>query len=87
MSMTLTMHDGTVLNVERMFGPDRAIVWLEPGVPVIAVLTGHGWDSDTGEPCRPGEELDAYNALLKGAGTTVTVTDPDGGTTTFEDPS
>lgn len=83
--MTLTMTDGAILHVERMFGTDRAIVWLEPGVPAIAVLTPAGWDAMTGEPARPGEELNAMNGLLKN-GTTVSVTAPDGTTTTFEDP-
>lgn len=84
--MTLTMIEGDVCEVYRMFGADRAIVFIEPGVPAIAVLTSEGWSYLTGEPARPGEEEDAYNALLAGGGTTVDVTAPDGTTTTFKDP-
>jgi hypothetical protein len=83
--MTLTTVTGATLDVYRMYGTDRAIVFIEPGVPVIAVLTPQGWDTDTGEPARPGEELDALVAL-NGNRTTVDVTAPDGSTTSFEDP-
>lgn len=83
--MTITTVDGATLEVHRMYGTDRAIVWLEPGVPVIAVLTSQGWDTNSGEPARPGEERDELVAL-NGNRTTVTVTAPDGGETTFEDP-
>ncbi len=62
-------------------------MWLEPGVPVIAIRVGGSdtWDANTGEPALPGTELDFMNALLKNSGTTVDVTDPDGNVTTFKD--
>jgi NAD(P)H-hydrate repair Nnr-like enzyme with NAD(P)H-hydrate epimerase domain len=85
MPMTVKTTTGATLEVFRMFGTDRAIVFLEPGVPVIAVLTPAGWDTDSGEPARPGVELDTMVAL-NGNRTTVDVTAPRGTTTTFEDP-
>ena len=82
----LTMTNGDKHEAIKMFANDtRALVYLEPGVPVMVVKTDKGWDAMTGEPARPGEELDAYNALLKDAGTSVDVTDPNGTTTTYQD--
>ncbi len=84
--MMLTMISGDVYEVVQMFeNGTRAIVLEEPGVPVIAVKTAAGWDWLTGEPARPGPELELYNSLLKGTGTTVDVTDPAGNTTTYKD--
>jgi hypothetical protein len=39
----------------------------------------------SGEPARPGPELEMLNSLVKD-GTTVVVTAPDGSKTTYEDP-
>lgn len=85
MTTTLKMNDGTDCEVIRMFD-GRAIVWMG-GARVLAVLTSAGWDCMTGEPVRPGEELDTLNGLIGAGGTTVAVTDPDGNTTVYEDPS
>jgi hypothetical protein len=67
------------------FGDGRAI--LDIGALVMADKLSNGAWEPSGEPARPGVELETLNALVKSReGTTVTVTAPDGSVTEYEDP-
>ncbi len=84
----LKMANGDRYEAVHMFkGEMRAIVNVE-GLYVFADrIAPDGWEL-SGEPARPGDELEMLNALVRAteaAGTTVKVTDPDGNTTTFVD--
>ena len=82
--MMLKMTNGDRYEAVKAFGNGRAIVCVDGALVMADLVAPDAWEL-SGEPARPGVELDTLNALVK-SGTTVKVTDPDGATTTFEDP-
>lgn len=74
------MMDGSVYDAVHIFTGDRRAIVNMDGAYVIATrVTIDVWDCMSGDPARPGEELDTLNGLVRalGDGTTVTVTEPD----------
>ncbi len=78
----LTTPKGDKYEAVRLLKRGRAIVNMEGAFVMMECRPDGLWEE--GGPARPGEELDALNALVK-EGTTVKVTKPDGSTETFED--
>lgn len=73
------MSEPLVLDIVEDFKDGRAIaLYLGAYVMVDAVPYG-GWEF-SGEPARPGRELETLNRLVRalGEGTTVIVTPPEG---------
>jgi hypothetical protein len=83
----ITMTNGDKYDAVHVFkGGMRAIICIDGAYVMVDYARG-GYEL-SGEPARPGDELDMINALVRamGEGSTTTVTAPDGSTTTFTDP-
>jgi hypothetical protein len=81
----ITMTNGDKYDAVHVFkGGMRAIINVD-GAYVFVDYARGGYEM-SGEPARPGDELDMLNALVRATeGTTTTVTAPDGTTSVYRD--